>query len=253
MAADLPARVAPAAPVFQAVPVFTWTGFYVGVNAGWAWGNNNDSNGVFVPAGTFPDAPLASGTLFVPGNDNGNEGFTGGGQIGYNYQIGSFVIGVEADIQGIATDNNNDFFLRPAFIPGDVVVAPTGGVRGLDWFGTVRARAGVAFDRWMVFATGGFAYGGGGDNNNFCGGVFFDCNNDDTRTGWTVGGGVEYAFTNNFTARLEGLYVNLDSGNRFNGVVFDNAARTLVVGGGDNGDNEFGVVRAAVNYKFSTY
>jgi outer membrane immunogenic protein len=252
MAADLPARVAPVAPAFQAVPVFTWTGFYVGVNAGWAWGNNNDNNnGVFVPAGTFgPASP--SGTLFIPENDNGNEGFTGGGQIGYNYQIGSFVVGVEADIQGIATDNNNnDFFLRPAFIPGDVLVAPTGGLRGLDWFGTVRARAGVAFDRWMVFATGGFAYGGGGDNN-FCGGVFFDCNNDDTRTGWTVGGGVEYAFTNNFTARLEGLYVNLGSDNSFNGVVFDNASRTLFVGR-DSGDNEFGVARAAVNYKFSTY
>ncbi|WP_046865276.1 outer membrane protein [Microvirga massiliensis] len=263
MAADLPARAAPVAPVFTPVPVFTWTGFYVGVNAGWAWGNNNDSNGVFVPAGTFPGvASTTSGTLFVPGNDNDNEGFTGGGQIGYNYQIGSFVIGVEADFQGIASDNNNNNFFgaAPAFIaatgpgiPGDVAVVSTGGLRGLDWFGTVRARAGVAFDRWLVYATGGFAYGGGGDNNSFCGGVFFNCNNDDTRTGWTVGGGVEYAITNNFTARIEGLYVNLDSGNRFNGVVFDNASRTLFVGNGNNGDNEFGVVRAAVNYKFSTY
>jgi outer membrane immunogenic protein len=262
-AADL--RGPPPPPVVAPLPIFTWSGFYVGVNAGGAFGDNNNDfrNGVFVPAGTFPGAPATSGTLFIPGNDNNNDGFAGGGQIGYNWQVGSFVLGAEADIQGIATDNNNDNFfgVAPTFvvatgpgIPGDIAVVRAGGLRGLDWFGTVRGRAGVTFDRWLVYATGGFAYGGGGGDNGFCGGAFFACNNNDTRTGWTAGGGIEYAFTNNFTARIEGLFVSLDRGNnRFAGVVFDTATRTLIVGDSSRGDNEFGVVRAGLNYKFSTY
>src|SRR5918998_6831441 len=84
-AADLPMRAAPPAPVFSAVPVFTWTGFYVGVNAGYGWQDNND-NSVFVPAGTIPGA--GAGTI-VYGDDNG-DGFVGGGQLGYNVQFGSF-------------------------------------------------------------------------------------------------------------------------------------------------------------------
>ncbi|MGO4571967.1 outer membrane protein [Microvirga sp. 2TAF3] len=267
-AADLPVRAAP--PVIAPIPIFTWTGFYAGVNVGGAWSNNNNHDdfggSVFIPAGTFPGAfATTSGTLsgFGFGNGGNQSGFTGGGQVGYNYQVGSFVIGAETDIQGIATDNNNnDFFgFTPTFavltgpgLPPGTVVVPSGGLRGVDWFGTVRVRAGVAFDRWLVYATGGFAYGGGGGgNNNFCGG-FVNCSNDDTRTGWTAGGGVEYAFTNNFTARVEGLWVQLDNNNnRFAGTTFDPVTRALFVGGGNRGDHEFGVVRAAVNYKFSTY
>jgi outer membrane immunogenic protein len=131
---------------------------------------------------------------------------------------------------------------------------PTNGLRNLEWFGTVRGRAGVALDRWMIYATGGFAYGGGGRNNDFCGGVFFDCNNDNTRTGWTVGGGVEYAFASYLTARIEGLWVSLNRDNRrFAGTVFDPTTDTLFVTGGNRRNNEFGVVRAGVNWKFGTY
>ena len=82
-AADLPARMAPPAPVMAAVPVFTWTGFYVGVNAGYGWNTNDD------------DVVINGATYEV--DDEG--GFVGGGQIGYNYQIGSFVVGLETDIQ----------------------------------------------------------------------------------------------------------------------------------------------------------
>jgi outer membrane immunogenic protein len=81
-AADLPARAAPPAPIIAAAPVFTWTGFYAGVNAGYGW-RNSDRESV-VLGGAVP------GTLFFDGGDDG--GFVLGGQIGYNYQIGSFVI-----------------------------------------------------------------------------------------------------------------------------------------------------------------
>src|SRR5919107_388631 len=107
-AADLPVRAAPPAPIIAAAPVFTWTGFYAGVNAGWGW-QDNGTDSVFVPAGTF--------------------------------------------CPGTATA---DFPL-----PAGFVTAGTAG--GIDWFGTVRARAGVAFGQALVYATGGFAFGGAGD------------------------------------------------------------------------------------------
>jgi outer membrane immunogenic protein len=198
MAADLPSRRAPA-PMVAAVPVFTWTGFYVGVNAGYGW---NDGTSV-----TFPNGLVVS----TDGNDDG--GFVGGAQIGYNYQIGSFVVGVEGDLQyADFGDNRYNFGAAGIFEDGSD-----------DWFGTVRARAGVAFDRALVYATGGFAFA-------------------DDRAGWTLGGGLEYAFTNNLTGKIEGLYVNLeDQDYTFNGLTFSSE------------EQEFGVVRAGLNYKFSTY
>lgn len=194
--------------MIAAVPLFTWTGFYVGVNAGYGW-NNNDHT-VVTPAGTV---------LAVTGQDDG--GFVGGAQVGYNYQFGSFVVGVETDLQyadiggrGAFTVNGANFFTDDSD----------------NYFGTVRGRLGFAFDRALVYATGGFAYGDVG--------TFGEANG-----GWTVGGGVEYAFTNNLTMKVEGLYVNLDQSDvQFtrNGVLFSS----------NGGDNDFGVVRVGLNYKF---
>jgi outer membrane immunogenic protein len=200
-AADLPARAAPpVAPIIAAAPIFTWTGFYVGVNAGYGW-NTND-NEVFDPIFGF-----------VGGNDDG--GFVGGGQVGYNYQIGSFVVGIEGDLQYA------DLGSRYRYVNAIVGYEEDDSD---DWFGTVRARAGVAFGQALVYATGGFAFA---DNGN----------------GWTVGGGLEYAFTNNLSAKIEGLYVNLEAD--------DNIFGPGATGGNDN--SEFGVVRAGLNYRFNTY
>lgn len=224
-AADLPSRkYAPVAPAVV-VPVFTWTGFYVGVNAGYGWNTNNDNSSWYAPT-----------TFYGYGGDSGSDGgFVGGGQIGYNYQIGQFVIGAEADLQYADLGGKNNFGY---------------GNQGMDWFGTVRARAGFAFDRALIYATGGFAYGGGNSSNNYYGGYFgpsygYYGGNDDTSTGWTVGGGLEYAFTNNITAKIEGLYVSLDRGN-------NNTAFAYTPGYYFEGqkNNEFGVVRAGLNYKF---
>jgi outer membrane immunogenic protein len=198
-AADLPIRSAPPAPIIAAVPVFTWTGFYVGVNAGYGWVSDD----------RIVDPVFG----FVGGDDEG--GFVGGGQIGYNYQIGSFVVGLETDIQYADLGTRYRF---NAAIPGYEEDDSD------DWFGTVRARAGVAFDRALIYATGGFAYA-------------------DDATGWTVGGGLEYAFTNNLTAKIEGLYVNLERD--------DNFVSPTATGGSD--ESEFGVVRAGLNFKFGTY
>jgi len=193
VAADLPSRRAAPAPVVAAVPVFTWTGFYVGVNAGYGWSDDD-----------FDAVDLA--------DDDDDGGFVGGAQVGYNYQIGSFVVGLEGDIQYA------DFGADGAFdIDGDGDA--DGEFDSSDWFGTVRARAGVAFDRALIYATGGFAFA-------------------DDANGWVVGGGVEYAFTNNLSAKVEGLYVNLDNDDDFPG--FD-------------GETDFGVIRAGLNFRFGTY
>src|ERR671912_1712784 len=164
-AADLPARAPPPAPVFSAVPVFTWTGFYAGVNAGWGW-RDDDRAPVFLAPGPGIPAGLA-GTLVFSNNNDG--GFTGGGQIGYNYQIGSFVVGVETDIQYADTDQNQDVVFLPAAGFAGTFVPGVFNSNAPEWWGSVRARLGVAFDRVLVYGTGGLAY-------------------TDNSTGWALGG-----------------------------------------------------------------
>jgi len=246
-AADLPYRSAPPAPIFAAAPVFTWTGFYVGVNAGYGWQDNNDGT-VFVPAGTI--AGTGAGTI-VYGDDNG-DGFVGGGQIGYNYQIGSFVLGIEADLQWADLGGSDGTALVPAAYTAAGFI-PAGTAGGIDWFGTVRARAGVAFGQALIYATGGFAYGGADDDNNGPGLV----NDDDVRTGWVLGAGVEYAFTNNLTLGVEGLWVNLDHDNNgaFIGTVpaAGGGRAPVFVAGRDDDEGDFFVARAKLNFKFGTY
>jgi outer membrane immunogenic protein len=229
-AADLPSRRVAPAP-YVAVPVFTWTGFYVGVNAGYGFTDNNNNNAYY-------------GTTAY-GNDSSRDGFVGGGQIGYNYQIGNFVVGIEADAQyaDLGGRNNNSYY-------GATGVGYGSSNQGIDWFGTVRGRLGYAFDRVLVYGTGGFAYGAGDNNNSYYGaGYAYGNRNSDTRTGWVAGGGVEYAFTPNITGRIEGLYVSLDRNNNdgYNGVV------APVYYGNRHNEDSFAVVRAGLNYKFNSF
>lgn len=121
------------------------------------------------------------------------------------------------------------------------------------WFGTVRARLVFAFDRALIYVAGGFAYGGNDEGNGFNG---FINDNDDTRTGWALGGGFEYAFTNNLSAGIEGLWVSLDDNNgAFIGTETTPLGTVLAVTVPDNrdSDNEFFFARAKLNDKFSTY
>jgi outer membrane immunogenic protein len=140
-AADLPSRAPPVAPIYYA-PVFTWAGLYVGLNAGVGWG---DSGGVLVTGPT----PGSTGALSGGGGDGR---FVGGGQIGYNWQSGAMVYGLETDIQYVDSG-------------GSVAWGPyswwtgRGGGDGA-YFGTVRARIGYAIDRTLIYLTGGLAYGG---------------------------------------------------------------------------------------------
>jgi len=217
LAADLPSRTAPVTPVYA--PVFTWTGLYVGLNAGVGWANNTN---VFISDTRFGSSSLSVGS---------DAGFVGGGQIGYNFQTGAFVFGVETDIQYADLSSKANW--------SGYSYSFNGG--GSQYFGTVRARVGYAFDRVLVYVTGGLAYGG--LNTNWWGG-------NNSNTGWTLGGGVEYAFTNNWTAKIEGLYVNLDQGSHaeiVNYIAGGLPGTASVSRGSSQGG---GVVRVGVNYKF---
>ncbi|GJE77607.1 outer membrane protein [Methylorubrum suomiense] len=277
LAADLPRRAAPP-PVFTPVPVFTWTGFYAGFNAGYGFGTNDNRNGATVLGLNDASGLVPAGTTAVVAfnNNRTNEGFVGGGQIGYNYQFtpgSGFVVGIEADAQyaDFGRERNRFQVVNSAAgvngLAAQQVFNPAG-ISGLDYFGTVRGRLGYAFDRTLVYGTGGFAYGGGG-GRDFGTGV----SSNDFQTGWAAGGGVEYAlptdsFLNFFrssavTLKVEGLYVNLDQGSARNGAfAVDNAGRTvtvnspgvlLVSGGRQVRESEFAVVRAGINYKFGSY
>ena len=270
LAADLPRRAAPP-PVFQPVPVFTWTGFYAGFNAGYGFGTQDDRVPTVIGVGPASLlVPPGTTAVVAFSNRESNEGFVGGGQIGYNYQFtpgSGVVIGIEADAQYADFGRDRNRFLSTSPLAAQQVFNP-GGLSGLDFFGTVRGRLGYAFDRTLVYGTGGFAYGSGG-GREFGTGV----SSDDFQTGWVAGGGVEYAlptdsFLNFFkssavTLKVEGLYVNLDRNSGGRGAfAVDNQGRTvsvgnpgtvLVSGGQQVRDTEFAVVRAGLNYKFGSY
>jgi outer membrane immunogenic protein len=189
------ADMAVKAPLPPPVPVFSWTGFYIGANVGGAWSNNRWTDTQFV-------------TNF---NNNNNGVFIGGGQIGGNYQIGQFVIGGEWDFDWAANNNNNSGIIIPGV--GNIVVTNNN-----RWITTVAARFGWAIDHWLLYGKAG---GGWVGNNNqtitnlttgvsFTCGTFINCGNN--TGGWLVGAGVEYAFTNNWTVKVEYDYLGL--GNR---------------------------------------
>lgn len=250
-AADLPARGMP--PVFfpPPIPVFTWTGFYVGANAGVGFDRRDGFNNTFnIANGQLAGSTGTAGTLVTGGNAGSNTAFTGGGQVGFNYQFspgpaGGVVAGVEADAQylgfnaqgGGATPYsftpNNPLSYGVAFVPVKGLARPTVVLSGQardDFFGTVRGRLGYAFNRFFAYGTGGFAY----SNRN---------------TGYAVGGGLEYAITNNISLRGEYLYVNLRSGSQTFNPVFDITTNTVFLNDVRRGEN-FSVARAALNYKF---
>jgi outer membrane immunogenic protein len=260
LAADLPARSAPPVP-YVAVPVFTWTGFYVGVNAGYAF---SDSARV-VTTGQAAANVTTVGTGARPGLVQlDQDGFSGGGQIGYNVQFGGFVAGVEADIAYTDLQRTTTVVTTaPAVVGGAVATRNNVFRQDLGFLGTVRGRLGFAMDRALVYGTGGFAYGDVDYSGNFFGPQpanvrQFTGRRTSMETGWAAGGGIEYAMPNwnwfgssAVTVKAEALYYDL--GRRTVGV--NVIPGTLGAGTGYNSRFETSgvVARAGLNFKFGTF
>jgi outer membrane immunogenic protein len=214
LAADLPQPEAPPPPRAPAtyvpvpVPVFTWSGIYLGVNGGYAFGTSDWS---------------------TPGLTTGNfntSGYLVGGTLGGNYQWNQFVLGIEGD---------GDW----TTLTGTTFTNCVGGcTTKSDWLATVRGRVGYAFDRILIYGTGGGAFG----NLQAANGALPSPFSSSTQIGWTGGGGVEFAFTPNLTAKVEYLYVNLGSQSCAIANCAGPAVATVPL--------TENVVRAGLNYKF---
>jgi outer membrane immunogenic protein len=165
----------------------SWAGPYLGGNLGYAWGS-------------------------VANNPTKPSGFVGGVQAGYNWRNGSWVFGIEGDIQATGAEET--------FAPWKF---------SNPWFGTVRGRAGYLFDNVLFFGTGGLAFGELRANT-------FGVSESHTNAGWTLGAGAEMEFAPHWTAKIEYLYVDLANSN-------------FVITGASNG-YRFGLIRAGVNYHF---
>jgi len=208
-----PPSVAPA-PQVVSTPVHDWSGLYLGANAGYMWG---DSDFGFRP-------PSATG---APGFGFSTDGFVGGGQVGYNWQFDQFVLGAEADIGWANLDGSRS-------IPGGTVSVET------DWLSTVRGRAGVAFDRVLIYGTGGVAFAG--TDVSVSGSGVTSASDSGTLTGWTAGAGVEVAVTENLS--LKGEYLWVDFGQEDFGL---GGTRAVPV------DLDGSYARIGLNYKLNVF
>jgi outer membrane immunogenic protein len=251
LAADLP--VYSKAPAVAAV--YDWSGFYIGTNLGYSWGRASTNGTAIGTQATPPVVTPVSGLLSGRADVNG---FIGGGQLGYNRQFGSWLAGLEGDIQFSNERASGDVVCTLG-----VTVCPTF-TRDykLDWFGTARGRVGfLPAERILLYATGGLAYGkfSGSSLMGVGGNAAAGINALDfgqwsfLRAGWTVGGGVEAALGGNWSIKFEYLYMDLGNvgGTTANNVISVNGRTTTALTYVFNTRFTDNIARVGVNYKFS--
>lgn len=196
-------------------PGFRWTGLYAGLQGGYGWGNTGAT-------WTALDIGTREGFSYP------TSGALGGLHAGYNWQVGSLVLGLETDIEasGIAGSGFGSF--------GSVQST------NVDWLGSLRGRLGYAAGRTLFYVTGGLAYGSVSIDRSLAAG-FVPFSNDSTwRTGWTVGGGIEHALSPHISLRLEYRYTDLGS------VTFTNPGLNI----SDTTDITHSAVRAGLSFRF---
>jgi outer membrane immunogenic protein len=218
LAADLPVFEPPPEMVAPTPIVSNWSGFYIGLHGGYGWADLNDDDS---DDDLFDDADL--------------EGAVIGGQVGVNVQWNSFVLGVEGDASWSGIDNEDLF---------DDIDLPEEFEVGYEYLASVRGRLGLAFDRFMVYGTGGVAFtefDGVDIVQPVVGGpVFLDDDDDDTEIGWVAGGGGEVLVTDNVSVGVEYLHYEFDD-------VFDDE------GDASDFDSDVDVIRGRVNVKFNSF
>ena len=244
-AADL-GRIPTKAPPVIPAQVWSWTGFYAGVHAGYGFGSDDDID----TSGQAPPRTLATLAGAWPARVGlDRDGFIGGGQAGYNWQFApNWLLGIEADISYTDFRETTSVTTLPLAGPGTLLNTFSS---RLEYLGTVRGRIGYVFDRTLVYATGGLAYGDVRNSVNFfgtAGQLQFTGSTSSVETGYTVGGGIEHAFLPNWTVKGEYLFYDLGR-NTVNVAVIPGS------GGGGTGynstfRNEGHIVRVGLNYRF---
>ncbi|AMN43657.1 outer membrane protein [Rhodoplanes sp. Z2-YC6860] len=186
-AADLPPAPTYKEPAVL-LPTFTWTGLYLGGELGWMQTDPKFTPGAVVPGAAFVASSLPVGD---------KQGLSYGFLAGYNYQIGQFVVGVEGDFTGWTVGT-----MRSTAITGDFITAQS------RWGGAIRGRLGYAADHALFYLAGGAALASTKIAATTTG---YSIGGDDTRWGWTIGGGVDYAFTDHWFTGLAYRYTQYDS------------------------------------------
>jgi outer membrane immunogenic protein len=236
-AADLAAR----APMYTKAPaaqVYDWTGFYIGGNVGYAHNHMSASDETLTQGGVATQPA-------VGGSSDGN-GFTGGGQIGYNYQLGQTVLGVEGDFNYIGAKDSTTF--NPAGGP----ISETSTFKS-DWFATIRGRVGYTFGAFMPYLTGGVAFMHTTANVTLSAAgvpLGFNASDDHVAVGYAVGAGLEYAIDKNWSIRGEYLHMG------FGGQDYDGTGdltmggATASIGAHAHVKSDYDIARIGVNYRF---
>jgi outer membrane immunogenic protein len=253
-AADLarPAPVyIPPAPIV--VAVFNWTGFYIGGNAGWASGNFDPStstvfNSTYFGAINVPAVNAAGAQSIKPNS------FTGGLQVGYNWQAGKFVFGLEGDIESFhLSGSTSSTAVYPGAGPGGSCALGNcftiNSSTNTSWLATARGRIGLAADNWLFYATGGAAFTTLKGNFSFSdqtGVTETPVSFSNSKTGYTVGAGVEAGLSPNWTVRAEYLYVNFSTVSATGTLLNAPPGQPMF----HSMDLKANIVRVGLNYKF---
>jgi outer membrane immunogenic protein len=230
-AADIyPAPPPPAAaPVYR--PVYNWSGFYLGGDVGYGWASSTST--------TTLSNPLAG--VFTNSGSGNASGAVAGGQLGANWQAGMFVFGVEGDFQWSGQKDTKSVSCG--------LGCTLTGTGKIDAFGTARLRAGAAFDRLFVYATGGGAWTHLSDSLDLSalGTTVNILSVSSGQFGWTVGGGLEFAFAENWTGKVEYLYIDTSN------VSLTGSLPALIRGGTvSRAENvKDSILRFGLNYKFT--
>ncbi len=203
---------AAAPPVIAAAKKHNWTGVYAGMNAGAAWNSTSTKFEYSAEINQNVAPRILPGKLI-----SHKSGFTGGAQIGYNHQIDQYVFGLEIDFQNIGK-NKKAFSSNGHHANGDPNLITTSVNSGAEWLGTSRLRAGYTFDEILVYATGGLAFGSAKNVVIVDGvstpvyandGKYFTASKSETKWGWALGIGTEYAVTKNISIKAEYLHYDL--------------------------------------------
>jgi len=254
LAADLPYKAPPPAPVM--IPVVNWTGFYIGINGGYSWGKAGRELSFFNPlTGIQIIPPVGSGAT----SDSNLNGGVFGGQLGYNWQSGNWVFGFETDAQWTGQRGTASRLCgvlataAGACLPGVALGTSAAVEQHLDWFGTFRGRAGVLVTpSTLLYVTGGAAYGSINTDLTVTTiapiglPVSVIRSGSSSKFGWTIGGGVESMFGNNWSGKLEYLYMDLGTVESTTGI-----GTGVVIGTNLSTRVTDSIFRAGINYHFS--